>query len=93
MGIDPKIVSWKHCGPHVSPREFHRYLLERTEDDVVLDVRNLYESAIGRIDGAIRVPTRHFSEFPSVADELIETYQLRKKRRVLMYCTGGIRCT
>ena len=58
---------------------------------VLLDCRNLYESEIGRFDGAIRCPTRHFTEFPAVADRMVEDMQLRDKT-VLMYCTGGIRC-
>jgi predicted sulfurtransferase len=58
---------------------------------VLLDCRNLYESEIGRFDGAIRCPTRHFTEFPAVADRMVDDMQLRDKT-VLMYCTGGIRC-
>eukprot|EP00939_MAST-03C_sp_MAST-3C-sp1_P001180 g1180.t1 len=57
---------------------------------VLLDCRNLYESAVGRFDGALRCPTRHFTEFPEFADRAIETMKLRDKK-VLMYCTGGIR--
>lgn len=58
---------------------------------VLLDCRNLYESEIGRFDGAVRCPTRHFTEFPAVADRMVDDMQLRDKT-VLMYCTGGIRC-
>ena len=50
-----------------------------------------YESEIWRFDGATRCPTRHFTEFPTVADKMIEDHNLREKT-VLMYCTGGIRC-
>ena len=59
---------------------------------VILDVRNHYESAVGRFEQAIRMPTRTFSEFPKVADQLIEDLDLRNKKHVLLYCTGGIRC-
>lgn len=58
---------------------------------VLLDCRNLYESEIGRFDGAVRCPTRHFTEFPAVADRMVDDMHLRDKT-VLMYCTGGIRC-
>jgi len=60
-------------------------------DSVLLDVRNHYESEVGQFDGAVRLPTRHFTDFPKVIDTLIETMQLREKK-VYMYCTGGIRC-
>ena len=58
---------------------------------VLLDCRNLYESEIGHFAGAVRCPTRHFTEFPAAADQMIEDLQLRDKT-VMMYCTGGIRC-
>ena len=58
---------------------------------ILLDVRNLYESEVGHFDNAVCLPTRHFTDFPAVADQLIEQLNLRDKK-VFMYCTGGIRC-
>jgi hypothetical protein len=52
---------------------------QEPEEVAVLDVRNLYESAVGRFDGAIRCPTRHFSEFPRVAARLVAEHGLRHK--------------
>ncbi|NWS85167.1 TSTD2 protein, partial [Toxostoma redivivum] len=96
MGIDPKIVSYKETGIHLSPQEFHReveqYLSQVTQgqsDTILLDCRNFYESKIGHFQGCLAPDIRKFSYFPSYIDENLELF---KDKRVLMYCTGGIRC-
>ena len=91
MNRDSERASWKNCAQHLSPEEFHRRLLERGDDDVLLDVRNAYESNIGTFRGAVQLPTRHFTDFPAIVDELITSHELKNKN-VYMYCTGGIRC-
>lgn len=60
-----------------------------TTDIVLLDARNSYETAIGRFDGAIVPNTRQFAQFGSF---IRENRDLFKGKRVLMYCTGGVRC-
>ncbi|KAF9348606.1 hypothetical protein BGX26_012988 [Mortierella sp. AD094] len=54
----------------LSPRDFHQKLKELggKEDVVVLDVRNYYESSIGRFPGAITPPIRKFSSFRDYVD-------------------------
>ncbi|NWZ70244.1 TSTD2 protein, partial [Acrocephalus arundinaceus] len=96
MGIDPKIVSYKETGIHLSPQEFHReveqYLSQATQgqsNTILLDCRNFYESKIGHFQGCLAPDIRKFSYFPSYVDENLELF---KDKRVLMYCTGGIRC-
>ena len=82
---------------HLSPRAFHAMLEAGAEDDtrplLLLDARNGYESAIGRFEApAVRTllpPTRQFSELPAWLHA--HASELRCKR-VLMYCTGGVRC-
>ncbi|PXF43339.1 Thiosulfate sulfurtransferase/rhodanese-like domain-containing protein 2 [Gracilariopsis chorda] len=93
MGIEPEVASWKQAAPHVAPEQFREEILNRKEDVkenlIVLDVRNQYESAIGRFKGAILPPIRQFSDFPQYVRTNEELF---RGRRVLMYCTGGIRC-
>ncbi|XP_009879012.1 PREDICTED: thiosulfate sulfurtransferase/rhodanese-like domain-containing protein 2 [Charadrius vociferus] len=96
MGIDPKIVSYKETGIHLSPQEFHteveQYLSQARQgqsDTILLDCRNFYESKIGHFQGCLAPDIRKFSYFPSYVDENLELF---KDKRVLMYCTGGIRC-
>jgi UPF0176 protein len=72
---------------HLSPEEWKR-TLEEEPDVVVLDVRNRYESIAGKFENAIACDIEHFRELPAYVDRLAEF----KDRKVLMYCTGGIRC-
>jgi UPF0176 protein len=72
---------------HLSPAEWKR-TLEEEPDVVVVDVRNRYESAAGKFAGAVACDIEHFRELPEYLDQLAEL----KSRKVLMYCTGGIRC-
>ncbi|XP_064294533.1 thiosulfate sulfurtransferase/rhodanese-like domain-containing protein 2 isoform X2 [Phalacrocorax carbo] len=96
MGIDPKILSYKETGIHLSPQEFHReveqFLSQASQgqsNTILLDCRNFYESKIGQFQGCLAPDIRKFSYFPSYVDENLELFQ---DKRVLMYCTGGIRC-
>ena len=101
MGQDPDLITAKNGGVHLNPTDFHDQIVstfnntdkngDKATTAALLDVRNLYESAIGTMKGAIRLPTRHFSEFPKIADQLIKEHSLKNKN-VYMYCTGGIRC-
>eukprot|EP00928_Gymnodinium_smaydae_P088924 TRINITY_DN72959_c0_g1_i1.p2 TRINITY_DN72959_c0_g1~~TRINITY_DN72959_c0_g1_i1.p2 ORF type:complete len:596 (-),score=127.38 TRINITY_DN72959_c0_g1_i1:35-1822(-) len=95
MGV-PDEAAWpEHGGKHLSPEEWHEMLTESgTADDVVLlDTRNVYESRVGqfRCQGVetIAPDLRHFAQFPGFVDSNLE--QLAGKR-VMMYCTGGVRC-
>jgi UPF0176 protein len=72
---------------HLSPAEWKR-TLEEEPDVVVIDVRNRYESAAGKFAGALACDIEHFRELPDYVDQLDDL----KERKVLMYCTGGIRC-
>lgn len=76
--------SGKH--KHLSPAQWHEML--HREDVIVLDARNSYEYGIGKFEGARDCGTTAFSEFP----DFIEKADLPKDKKILMYCTGGIRC-
>ncbi|KAF8939290.1 hypothetical protein BGZ58_010187 [Dissophora ornata] len=73
------------------PSEFHQKLkeLEGREDAIVLDVRNYYESSIGRFPGAVTPPIRKFSSFRDYVDRNKDQFA---GKTILSYCTGGIRC-
>lgn len=70
---------------HLTPEQWNKAL----KDEVILiDVRNDYETKLGKFKGAIDPQTSCFSEFPEFVREL----KVPKDQKVLMYCTGGIRC-
>ncbi len=82
-GMDPGEAT----GQYLEPAEFYRALQD--QDALVLDVRNEYEYAMGHFRGAVRPPVETFKEFP----QWVKTYlQDKKDRKILTYCTGGIRC-
>jgi UPF0176 protein len=72
---------------HLSPDEWHQTI--SSENDVtVLDVRNYYESDLGHFKTAKTPHFKVFSEF----SEYVKNCDIPKEKKVLMYCTGGIRC-
>ncbi|KXN72614.1 hypothetical protein CONCODRAFT_130287, partial [Conidiobolus coronatus NRRL 28638] len=74
----------------LNPSEFHQYLTTSMEEDVVLlDVRNYYESKVGKFENAWCPPIRSFKGLPSY----LTTHKDKLKGKTLLtYCTGGIRC-
>ena len=78
-------------GEHVSAARWKEMLEEKDEDTMVLDVRNDYEWKVGHFAGAELPPLEAFREFPAYAKQLKESRD-PKKTKVMMYCTGGIRC-
>lgn len=74
-------------GTYLKPEEW--YELMQKEDVIILDGRNGYEYDLGHFRGAIRPDITNFKEFPKWIEENLSEY---KDKKVLAYCTGGIRC-
>lgn len=92
MGV-PYVQPQTMAGTYVPPKEWNSLISD--PDVVVIDVRNDYEVAIGSFERAVNPHTRSFTEFPEWVDEQAREGGLldpRKKPRVAMFCTGGIRC-
>lgn len=90
VAIDEK-VDMSLTGQHVSPERWKQMLEQRDENTLILDVRNDYEWEIGHFDGAELPSLETFREFPEYARELSKERD-PKQTKVMMYCTGGIRC-
>ncbi|VFP83717.1 rhodanese-related sulfurtransferase [Buchnera aphidicola] len=58
-------------------------------DYIFLDMRNSYEYEIGHFSNAITVPAKTFRE---QLEKLPEYLKIYKNKKIVMYCTGGIRC-
>jgi UPF0176 protein len=74
-------------GKYLEPKEFFEALQD--PDVIVLDGRNDYEYDIGHFRGAIRPEVKSFREFPEWIRKNLSQY---KDKKILTYCTGGIRC-
>ncbi|MTI87764.1 MAG: rhodanese-related sulfurtransferase [Balneolaceae bacterium] len=87
VALHKEDVDPDHGGNYLSPAEW-RNVMESNEDYVMIDVRNNYESKIGHFEGALTPDLKYFYDFP----EWLEEADIPKDKKVLMYCTGGIRC-
>lgn len=81
--IDPRELT----GKHLSPKEFYEAMQEK--DVVIIDGRNRYEADMGRFKNAIVPEIKNFREFPQWFEEHGREI---KDKKILTYCTGGIRC-
>lgn len=74
-------------GTYVAPEDWNDLIT--SEDVVVLDTRNIYETEAGIFKGAIDPRLNTFSEFPDWVQKNLDP---GKHKKVAMFCTGGIRC-
>lgn len=81
--VDPNQLT----GKYLDPVEFREALED--EDTIVLDARNDYEYDLGHFRGAVRPEIRNFRELPDWIKENKEKFMDKK---VVTYCTGGVRC-
>lgn len=86
-----KEVDRKLNGTYLTPKEWTQAIKERDDDTLILDIRNDYEWDVGHFEGAERPNFKTFREFPKYAEELKKRVD-PKKTKVMMSCTGGIRC-
>jgi UPF0176 protein len=82
--IDPN----QRTGTYVEPAEFKEILKNKTDDVVILDVRSNYEHSLGRFKNAITLDIENFRDFPEKVEEL----KGLKDKKIVTYCTGGIKC-
>lgn len=77
-------------GKHLKPKQVHE-LVEQFGDDVVFfDGRNAHEAKIGKFKNAIVPDTNTSRDF--IPELESGKYDELKDKKVITYCTGGIRC-
>ena len=86
-GLDDGTYDVTNVGKHLSGVEFHN--LVGQENTVVVDMRNYYESEVGHFEGAICPEADTFREELEITNDLLHD---KKDKKILLYCTGGIRC-
>lgn len=87
LNLEEDINPHEVTGQYLSPKEFREAILD--EDTIVLDTRNDYEYDLGHFKGAVRPDIRNFRELPQWVLDNKEKFM---DKRVVVYCTGGIRC-
>lgn len=81
-----KVTPIRDTGERLDPHSFKE--LKDRNDVVILDVRSKYETEVGHFKNALTLDIDNFREFPEKIQEL-EEY---KDKKILTYCTGGIKC-
>jgi UPF0176 protein len=85
-GLTPDQYDVTNVGTHLDAEQWNKAI---EDGAIVVDMRNHYESEIGRFENAICPQSETFK------DELPEVKNLLKGKedqKVILYCTGGIRC-
>ena len=75
-----------NVGKHLSAKEWNEAI---ENGATVVDMRNHYESEIGKFKGAICPEVETFKEELPLVKEMLNG---KEDEQVLLYCTGGIRC-
>ena len=76
----------KYGGELVDPSNWNSLI--NCPETLIIDVRNLFEICIGRFNNSINLNTESFRDFSKQFKKL----NVDNKKKIAMYCTGGIRC-
>lgn len=86
-GLPDDTFDVTNVGKHLNAEEFNQAL--ESENTIVVDMRNHYESEVGRFEKAITPDADTFREELPLALNLLKG---KEDKKLLLYCTGGIRC-
>ncbi|CAL4326424.1 rhodanese-related sulfurtransferase [Buchnera aphidicola] len=94
--VRKKIVEDGITDPNFNPDDVGVYIKSRQVNmmlndtkTIFIDMRNSYEYAIGHFEKAIEIKSLTFRE---QLKNVIRLMEHAKNKRIVMYCTGGIRC-
>ncbi len=86
-GIDDVTFDPSNTGKYLEAEGWNEMMNDPST--VLIDMRNHYESEVGKFENASCPDADTFREELKL---VIDEYQETKDKRILMYCTGGIRC-
>ena len=87
LSLEDDINPNEITGHYVDPVAFYNGLND--PNTVVIDARNTYEYDLGHFKGAIRPNIKNFRELPNWVRA---NKHLIEGKKILAYCTGGVRC-
>ncbi len=85
-GLDDSSFNPENTGNHLSAQEFNHAI---ENGAIVVDMRNHYESEVGHFEGAILPDADTFRDELRMVETILDG---KEDEKILMYCTGGIRC-
>jgi UPF0176 protein len=86
-GLPDNAYNLSRVGKHLSALDFHHAIDE--PGTLVIDMRNHYESEIGRFSNAFCPDADTFKDAIKI---VLDEFSGQKDKKFLLYCTGGIRC-
>ncbi|MFS0824309.1 rhodanese-related sulfurtransferase [Bacillus sp. 1P02SD] len=87
LSLEDDINPHELTGKYLSPKEFYEKMQD--QNTIILDARNTYEFDLGHFRGAIRPDVETFRDLPQWVRE---NKDMLEGKKILTYCTGGIRC-
>ena len=87
LRLEDDINPHELTGDYYSPKKFFEAMQQ--EDTVVIDARNEYEYELGHFRNAIKPEIDTFKELP---DWIRANREALEGKKILTYCTGGVRC-
>ncbi|WP_024563304.1 rhodanese-related sulfurtransferase [Candidatus Phytoplasma tritici] len=87
LSLEENVDLTKDKGFYLAPPEFLKALQEK--DILILDARNDYEYDLGHFRNAVNPNIRHFRDLPNWVKQ---NAHLLKDKKIVTYCTGGVRC-
>ena len=87
-GLNDETFDVTNKGIHVNAQKFNELIED--PDTVLVDMRNHYESEIGHFKNAITPDVDTFRDSLDIIEKDLADHKEDKK--LVMYCTGGIRC-
>ncbi|MAW96060.1 MULTISPECIES: rhodanese-related sulfurtransferase [unclassified Leeuwenhoekiella] len=87
-GLNDDTFDVTNKGIHVDAATFNELI--ESDDVVLVDMRNHYESEIGHFKNAVTPDVDTFRDSLDLIEEDLKDHKEDKK--LVMYCTGGIRC-
>jgi UPF0176 protein len=86
-GLEDNSFDVTNVGNHLTAKQFNEAM--ENPETLIIDMRNHYESEVGKFVGAFCPDADTFrEELPMVIEEL----KNKKDKKIIMYCTGGVRC-
>ncbi len=86
-GITLDEYNINETGTHLNADEFNKMM--DNSNSIVVDMRNHYESEVGKFENAICPDVDTSKELLSETKKILDKH---KNDNIMLYCTGGIRC-
>lgn len=87
-GLDDASFDVTDIGVHLKAKDFNELIA--SDNTILVDMRNHYESEIGHFDGAMTPDVDTFRDSLPIIENEIKNH--KEDKNLVMYCTGGIRC-